>query len=119
MRRGRVFLSGFNQSFKRLWLITGHIGENFTVQSDTGFVKPVHKAAIGHSVKTRGGVNTLDPKGAKLALFKLTANIGVFTGFFDGLIGNPEGVFTAATVTLGRVDNFFVAGVFRNTAFYT
>jgi len=62
-------------------------------------------------MKARRSVNALNPKGAKLALFELSANIGVFTSFFDGLIGNPERILTAASVTLSGIDNFFVAGV--------
>ena len=68
MRRAGVFFGGFDQRFERGGFCDGKVSEDFAVHVDAGFVQAVNEAAICEVVLTDSGVNTLDPKGAELAL---------------------------------------------------
>jgi len=106
----------FHNAFKRSWFANCELSQDFTINFDTGFGQAVNELTIGKAVLTHSSVDTLDPDGTELTLFQLTADIGVLAGFFDGLIGNTEGILTAAAVTLGCIDNFFMTGVFCNAS---
>jgi hypothetical protein len=113
-----MLFSNVDKRFERFWLVTSHIRENLTVKSDTSFVEAVHETTISQPVCAGTGVDTLYPKGAELTFLKFTADICILTSLLNGLIGNAEGVFTATSVTRSGINYFFVAGVFRDAAFY-
>ena len=68
MRLASVFLRCFSQRCKSFRFIGGHVRQHFTVNLDARLVKAVHETTICRAVLAGGRVNTLNPKGAELAL---------------------------------------------------
>ena len=112
-----VFLGGFGESGECFRLIGGDVGQDFAVQFNTGFFNTVHETGISKAVQAGTSVDPLDPKRTELTFFQLTADIGILTSLFDGLVRNAECILTTAAITFGLIDNFFVAGGFGNAAF--
>ena len=57
-----------------------------------------------------GGVDTLDPKGAEVALLDLATDVGVVVSFLNGVHRNGEHVFSAAEIAFGLLEDLFAAG---------
>ena len=59
---------------------------------------------------TGGGIDTLDPEGAKLTLANTAVAIGILTGLVHCLLGNAEHILAATVITLGSTDYLGVTG---------
>ena len=64
-----------------------------------------------------GGVDTLDPKRAEIALLQFAADIGVLLRLFDGLLCRFDQAAAGAVIAASGFENFLVLGVGGNATF--
>jgi hypothetical protein len=86
--------------------VDGHVGQHLAIDLDAGLAETVDQAAIGQAVLSRGGVDTLDPQRAEIALADLAVAIGILQRLLDRLLGDPDGVLAAAVESLGLARTF-------------
>ena len=94
-KRGAGFA---DQRFKSGRFMHSQIGQNFTVNFNTGFTQPVDKLTIRQAMLTAGRIDTLNPQSAEIALAGATIAIRILPGLGNGLFGNTNGVFTTAVI---------------------
>ena len=58
-----------------------------------------------------GRIDPLDPQSAEIALAVMTVAGGILIGFVNCLRRHLKGVFSAAIIAFGLLDDFLVAGV--------
>lgn len=107
-----------DQSLKGLRFVNSKISQDFPVDLNASDAKAVDKSSVCHAFKAGGCIDPLDPQRAELALAYLAVAVSILPGLLNGLIGNPEGVFPAAIIAFGFLDNFTVAGVRCDAPFY-
>ena len=88
-------------------VVDSQVGQNFAVNLDTGFVDQTHQLAVAEVLKTGGGVDTLDPKSAEIALFVFAVAVCVCQTFLPSVLGYGPYVAAATKVTAGKFQNFF------------
>ena len=81
------------------------------VDLDAGLAQAVDKSAVGKAVLAHGGVDALDPERAVGALLLLAIAIGVLHRLLDRLLGDADGVLTAALVALRELQDLLVLGM--------
>src|SRR5882724_3520063 len=88
-RRGGGFGGGHEQREGRS-VFDGNVGEDFTVEGNTGGFQTMDQLAVGQAVVPCGGANTLNPKLAILAFFDAAVALGIAIGaigrFLRGLV---------------------------------
>ena len=109
--RGQRGLGLPGQRLEGLRLGDGKIGENFAVDLDAGVLEAVDKSAVGQAVLAGGGIDALNPEGAKIALARAAVAIGVLQPLLDPLDGDAEIVLVASAIALGGLADLGVAGV--------
>jgi len=102
-----------HEGAERLRFPDSEIGHDLAVNFNTGLGQAIDKAGICELfvMDSYGGVDALDPEGAELALFDLSANVGVLAGFPDGGDGVGESILAAVAETLCLLQDFLMAGV--------
>lgn len=98
-----------NNSLESLGVVEGKVGEHLTVDLDTSLMDEAHELAVGEILHTCGGVDTLNPQSAEVALFVLTVAVGVGKTFFPGIFCYGPYIATASEVTAGKFEDFLSA----------
>src|SRR5690606_34758092 len=101
----------FRKCLESLRLMDRHVGENLAVNLDPGLVQAVDEAAIGQAVFASGGIDALDPQGAKIALAIAPVARRILHRFLDGLPRNADRVLATAAKALRRLENLLVPGI--------
>lgn len=91
-------------------MIHREIGKNLSVQFDPRFVHLAHELRVGHSVKSRPGIDPLDPEGTEGALLVSAVPVGVLKSFFDGVLGYRPDIFSSTEGAFGQLEDLFPAG---------
>src|SRR6476660_873837 len=112
-------LDGVHDSGKCRLVVHSHVGQDFTVQFNRGFLQAVHECAVGHAVRTRSRVDTGDPQCAEHALLVAAVAVSVLASAHDCLLGNTVNLAAAATVAFSLVKNLLVTGTSCNPTFYS
>ena len=97
-----------NDSFKRVRVVQGQVGEHFAVELDACFFELAHQYRIRHAFQTGGCAYTYYPQRAEVAFFLLTVAVSINQTFFDGVLGNRPNIFPCAVVTFGEFQDFFL-----------
>jgi hypothetical protein len=87
--------------------VDGHIGKDFAVQFNLSKLQAVHEFAVGQPLRPDSGVDSGDPKPAKLAFTDLSIPVGIAQAFFNGFSGFPVGTASDAPVTGGQFKYLF------------
>ena len=87
------------------------VGQHPAIQLDTGFLQAGDELAVGHSLGPGLGVDTRDPEGPEITLLDPAVPVGVLACLGDRLFGDPVDPAAGTVVTLGLLENFFVATV--------
>src|SRR5437764_6660282 len=116
---GQLCLDGVHDSGKCRLVVHSHVGQDFAVQFNCGFLQAVHECAVGHAVRTRSCVDTGDPQCAEDALLVAAVAVCVLASAHDCLLGNTEYFAAAATVAFGKFKNLLVTGTCSNPTFYS
>src|SRR5690606_4851123 len=82
-------------------------------QVDLRGLQLVHEHAVGEAVHADGGVDTLDPEGAEIALLDLAADVCMVVPFLNGVEGYGVHVLSAAPVPFGLLEDLLAAGAAR------
>lgn len=82
-------------------VVESEVGKHLTVDFDAGFVNESHELGVRKTLHTGGGVDTLDPKSAEVALFVLTVAVCICETFLPSVLGDGPHVTTATKVTAG------------------
>src|SRR5690606_622692 len=106
-----------DQHAERFGLGDREIAQHLAVDGNLSLAEAVDKSTIGQSVIPHGGVDTLDPEGAEIALLDATIAIGVLAGLFDGLLGDTDRGLAAAIIALRSLQDLLVTGVIGNASF--
>ena len=94
------------------------IGEDATVQIDTGFFQTADQTAVAQIVDAGLRVDARDPQRAKLTLALTTVAVGVLPRLGNRLLGDAKHTRARAIITLGLLENFLVSSMGDDTAFH-
>ena len=114
-----IFLGNVDELCEGRRVVDGKFSHHFAVDGDTRLGEPADKFAVGNAVDTRRRIDTGDPQLAEFALFDATVAMGVLPGFHDGFVGFFELFTPRAAITLGELENFFMASVSSDAGFYS
>src|SRR5438132_11953087 len=88
----------------------GEVGENSTVESDTGSFQAFREAAVGHTVSAGRGIEALDPEITERAFARFTVAIRPILAFHRRVLGVAEKFGAASPVTFGFFEHALAAG---------
>ena len=104
-----LLVDGFDYSLECLRVVHGEVGEDLAVQADVILGEESHKLGVGHSVLTGGGVDSLNPKSAEIALLSSSVTVGVSKTFFVGVLRDRPNILPAEEVTASSLKNLLAA----------
>ena len=96
-----VALGLLDDSFERVGMVGGKVGEDFTVQLDVGFGKQADELAVRDTVEAGTCVDPLDPQGAELAFFGATVAVSINEAFLDLVFGDCPHILFATEIAFG------------------
>ncbi len=91
-------------------VLDGDVGEDLAVEADVRGLEALDETAVGEPGGTHGGVETGDPQSAEIALAGLPVAVGPVFPLHLGIFRVAEEFGTAATVSLGRIDDALTTG---------
>jgi len=97
----------FDDGFEGLGFLDGHIGEDFAVQFDIGGVEAFDKSAVADAFGADGGIQSVDPKGAEIALFGFAVPVGPGACLVDSVLSVAEEFAARPAEAFGFFDDAF------------
>src|SRR5438270_5190138 len=91
---------------ERRGLADREIRQHLAVHQKPGLAEPVDEPAVGQAEGAHRGIEALDPERPEGTLAALAVAIGVLVRLLHRLLGDPNGVLTAAVIALGGFENF-------------
>ncbi len=119
---GRLRQSGFgllDDFRKSCRIVHRHIGQDFSIQLDTGFFQSVHECGVVHIVQTARCVDTDNPEFSELSFFLFSVAVGVDEASFDLLFRFSEVFSSSAVEAFGKLQNFLVSASSYDSCFYS
>ena len=98
-----------DDSLERLRVVHCQVGENLAVETDVLCAELAHELGIGNTVLTSGGVDSLDPEGAEVALLGLAVTIGVSQTFLVSVLSYGPDILSGEEITAGSLENLLAA----------
>ena len=106
----RVYFAGLlnlcYDSLESLGVVDSEVSEHLAVDFDTSLVQEAHQLAIAETFHAGSGIDTLNPKGAEVALLGTTVAEGVGETLLPSVLGNGPYVLAGTEVTSGQTQNF-------------
>ena len=106
----RVYFAGLlnlcYDSLESLGVVDSEVSEHLAVDFDAGLVQQTHQLAIAEALHAGSGIDTLNPKGAEVALLSTTVAEGVGETLLPSVLGNGPYVLAGTEVTSGQTQNF-------------
>ncbi len=102
-----LFLYFCHDGLESLGIVHGELGEHLAVDLDAGCMDETHELGVGKILHACGGVDTLDPEGAEVALFLLAVAVCIGKTLLPGVLRYGPHVAAAAVVTTGEFKYFF------------
>ena len=106
----RVYFAGLlnlcYDSLESLGVVDSEVSEHLAVDFDAGLVQQTHQLAIAEALHAGSGIDTLNPKGAEVALLGTTVAEGVGETLLPSVLGNGPYVLAGTEVTSGQTQNF-------------
>ena len=90
---GKLFYR-IDDSLKCLRIVHSKVCKDFTVETDVLLCKFTHKLRISDTVLTCGGIDSLDPKSAEVALFVSTVTVCIGKTLLIGVLCNRPNIFS-------------------------
>jgi hypothetical protein len=112
-RLGFIFqrvLGLIDNRFERGFVGDCEVGENFTIESNTGGFQAFHEAAVGYPASAGGGVEALDPEIAECAFAGFAIAIRPILAFHGCVFGVAEKFGAASAVAFGFFEHALAAG---------
>ena len=97
---GSLFLDRSHNRLKRLWIVSGELGEDLAIEGDASFLEPVDQPAVAHSFEPRTRVHARGPERAHGALFQPPVAVGVLSRLKNGGLRQLELAFAPPHVAL-------------------
>ena len=104
-----ILLHRIHNSLEGCRVIHGEIGEGLAVDLKSFGVDFSHEFGIAHSVFAGAGVDTLDPKGAEVALLGAAVTVSVAEALLDGVTGDGPNISSRSEITFGEFEDFLSA----------
>ena len=106
----RVYFAGLlnlcYDSLESLRVVDSEVSEHLAVDFDAGLVQQTHQLAIAEALHAGSGIDTLNPKGAEVALLGTTVAESVGETLLPSVLGNGPYVLAGTEVTSGQTQNF-------------
>ncbi len=102
-------LDGIDDSLKSLRVVHGEVSKNLAVETDILLRELAHELGIGNTVLTSGGVDSLDPEGAEVALLGLAVTVGVSQTFLVSVLCYGPDILSGEEITAGSLENLLAA----------
>lgn len=87
-------------------VVHGQVGEHLAVDLDACFVYEAHQLGVGKILHACGGVDTLNPESAEVALFLLAVAISVCKTFLPSILGYGPYVAARTIISAGEFEDF-------------
>ena len=100
---------GVDDRLESLRIIHGKVCQHFTVEADVLLGKFTHKLRIRDAVLACGGVDSLDPKSAEVALLVPAVTVSVGETFLVGVLRNRPNIPSRQEVTTGSFEDLLAA----------
>ena len=102
-------LYGVDDCLECLRIIHGKVCQHFTVETDVLLGKFTHKLRISDTVLTCGGIDSLDPKGAEVALLGPAVTVCVGETLLVGVLRNRPNIPSRQEVSTGSLEDLLAA----------
>ena len=102
----------FDQAIKGDLVTDGEVGKDLAIERDTGGLQAFDESAVANACVAASGVQTNDPKRAKLALLLATVTIGVLPSVLNGFFRVAEELGFITEIASG-VFQYFLAALAR------
>jgi hypothetical protein len=119
LKRSQRRFGFLNNSGKRLLLVHGQIGKNFTINLNIRLLQASNQTAVRQAISTGTRIDTRNPQSAERTLTVTTVTVRVLTSFNNRLLGYTEYTATSTVITFGLTENLFVTTASHHTTFYT
>src|SRR5580704_974950 len=110
-------LGFFHDRLKCRWFTDREIRQHFAIDSNASPAEAVDKSTICQAEFAHGGIEALDPKGAKGSLAPLAVAEGILIGLLHRLLGDPNRILAPAVIAFGGLKDLLVFGVSGDAAF--
>ena len=98
-----------DDSFKRLRVVHGEVGEDLAVQTDVLLCELAHELGVGNTILTGSCVDPLDPEGAEVALLRLAVAIGIGQTFLVSVLSYGPDILSGEEISAGSLENLLAA----------
>src|SRR3569833_2070264 len=109
----------FDEARKRRRIVHREIGEDLSVDFDTGELEAVHERVVVHVVLMCAGVDTRDPQLAEITLFVLAIAVRVLPSALDGLLRRTPQLAAGAKGAARSLHDLFFPLQARNVRYGT
>ena len=96
-------------SLESLRIIHSKVCQDFAVETNVLLGQLTHKLRISHTVLACGGVNSLYPKSAEVALLCFTITVCIGETFLIGVLCNRPNILPGKEVTASLLENLLAA----------
>ena len=104
-----LFGNGLDDGFECLGIVHRQVGKHLAVEADVLLGELAHKLRIGDTLLAAGGIDTLDPKGAEIALLGFAVTVCVGKTFLIGVLRNRPNILSRQEVATGSFEDLLAA----------
>ena len=105
----RVYFAGLlnlcYDSLESIGVVDCEVSEHLAVDFDAGLVQQTHQLAIAEALHAGSGIDTLNPKGAEVALLGTTVTIGVGQTLLPCVLGYCPDILAGSKIATGELEN--------------
>src|SRR5262245_13571164 len=105
----------FHDRLESRRLANGKVGEDLAIDGQAGFGEASNEATVIQSEWPHRRVQALYPERSKGALAAFAITESVLVRLLHRLLSDANRIFTAAIITLGRLEDLLVLGMRRDT----
>src|SRR4051812_6021488 len=100
----------FDNCFERACVVHRDVGKNFAIKADAGGFQSLGEAAVGHPVRARGSVESLNPKITECALARFAISIRPVLRLHGRVFGVTKKFGSASAKAFRGLDDAFTPG---------
>ena len=103
--KGSDLLYPLHDGLESLGVVHGQVGEHLAVDLDTSLGEFAHQDRITHTLQTSGGIDTLNPQAAEVALLVTTIAVGIGQTLLPGILCYCPNILTGSKIATGKFQN--------------
>jgi len=98
-----------DDSFKRLRVVHGEVGEDLAVQTDVLLCELAHELGVGNTILTGSCVDPLDPKSTEIALLGLAVTVSIGQTLLISVLCYGPDILSGEEISADSLENLLAA----------